>query len=115
MNKHKIYNKPEVSFQPLAIACSYPFCYYIHYSLLQTEKRNEGGDIQYRNLTCGSVEYISAYQGHRQIKHSDISTELTKRQIKHPTAGESNSAEIMLELPAHSDNTEPFWRLSLNC
>lgn len=28
---------------------------------------------------------------------------------------ESNSAEIMLELPAHSDNTDPFWRLSLNC
>lgn len=57
----------------------------------------------------------SVYQGHRQIKHSDISAELTKRQIKHPTAGESNSAEIMLQLPADSDNTDPSWRLSPNC
>lgn len=45
-------------------------------------------------------------QGHRQIKHSHISEELTKRQIKYPHAEESNSAEMMLELPGNTRNSD---------
>jgi len=55
------------------------------------------------------------YQSHQQIKRSNISKELTKRQIKHPSAEVSNSAEIMLQLPGNTGNTAPFCRLSLSC
>lgn len=35
--KKKNYNKPNLSFKSLVVGCSHPFCYYIHYSLLQKQ------------------------------------------------------------------------------